>query len=162
MEIKLQPRFEYIAEKKLVGLRMEMSLAENKTAELWHSFMTVRKEIKNITGNELYSVQIYDTSYFQNYYPAKKFVKWASAEVSGFENVADNFENFIMPAGLYAVFHHEGMGAGIFQTIFTEWLPNSEYELDHRPHFEVLGEKYKNGSPDSEEDIWIPVKPKQK
>jgi AraC family transcriptional regulator len=32
--------------------------------------------------------------------------------------------------------------------------------LDNRPHFEILGEKYKQGSPDSEEEIWIPVKEK--
>jgi len=34
--------------------------------------------------------------------------------------------------------------------------------LDNRPHFEVLGEKYKNGDPESEEEIWIPVKEKAK
>jgi len=37
-------------------------------------------------------------------------------------------------------------------------LPNSDYELDNRPHFEILGKKYKNNSADSEEEIWIPVK----
>jgi hypothetical protein len=30
--------------------------------------------------------------------------------------------------------------------------------LDNRPHFEILGEKYKNADPDSEEDVYIPVK----
>ncbi len=39
-------------------------------------------------------------------------------------------------------------------------LPNSEYELENRPHFEVLGEKYKNNDPNSEEEIWIPIKKK--
>jgi AraC family transcriptional regulator len=29
--------------------------------------------------------------------------------------------------------------------------------LDNRPHFEILGEKYKQGSTDAEEEIWIPV-----
>ena len=48
-----------------------------------------------------------------------------------------------------------------FQYIFTNWLPNSEYELDNRPHFEILGDKYINGSADSEEEIWIPVKYKK-
>jgi AraC family transcriptional regulator len=31
--------------------------------------------------------------------------------------------------------------------------------LDQRPHVEVMGEKYKNNDPDSEEEIWIPIKP---
>jgi AraC family transcriptional regulator len=26
---------------------------------------------------------------------------------------------------------------------------------DDRPHFEILGDKYKNDHPDSEEEIWI-------
>jgi hypothetical protein len=28
------------------------------------------------------------------------------------------------------------------------------------PHFEVLGDKYKNNDPSSEEEVWIPIKPK--
>jgi AraC family transcriptional regulator len=38
----------------------------------------------------------------------------------------------------------------------------SEYVLDHRTHFEILGDKYINDHPDSEEEIWIPVKLKKK
>jgi AraC family transcriptional regulator len=42
------------------------------------------------------------------------------------------------------------------------WLPSSDYVLDNRPHFEILGEKYKINDPESEEKIWIPVRKKQK
>jgi AraC family transcriptional regulator len=64
--------------------------------------------------------------------------------------------------GLYAVFNYKGLNTDnrIFIHIFTEWLPSSGYVLDERPHFEILGEKYKNNDPESEEEIWIPVKPK--
>jgi len=48
----------------------------------------------------------------------------------------------------------------IFQYIYGQWLPNSNYLLDDKPHFEVLGEKYKNNDPNSEEEIWIPIKDK--
>ncbi|TQE66329.1 GyrI-like domain-containing protein [Leptospira noguchii] len=41
--------------------------------------------------------------------------------------------------------------------IFQEWLPNSGYKLEHRPHFELLGSKYKNNDPTSEEEVWIPI-----
>ena len=37
-------------------------------------------------------------------------------------------------------------------------MPASEYILDKRPHFEILGEKYKNDDPASEEEVWIPVR----
>lgn len=49
----------------------------------------------------------------------------------------------------------------IFEYIFVEWLPDTIYELDNRPHFEILGEKYKNNDPDSEEDLWIPIRDKK-
>lgn len=39
-------------------------------------------------------------------------------------------------------------------------IPSSAYEVDQRPHVEILTEKYKHNDPNSEEEIWIPVKPK--
>jgi AraC family transcriptional regulator len=38
------------------------------------------------------------------------------------------------------------------------WLPGSDFVLDTRPHFEVLGDQYKNNDTTSEEEIWIPIK----
>lgn len=67
--------------------------------------------------------------------------------------------NCLSSEGLYAVFDYKGSSEvhKFIQYIYTSWLPNSEYKLDHRPHFEVLGEKYKNNDPNSEEEIWIPI-----
>jgi AraC family transcriptional regulator len=39
-------------------------------------------------------------------------------------------------------------------------MPNSDYVLDNKTHFEILGDKYRNNDPESEEEIWIPVQPK--
>ncbi|MCB0855813.1 MAG: GyrI-like domain-containing protein, partial [Bacteroidetes bacterium] len=50
----------------------------------------------------------------------------------------------------------------IFQYIFFECLPKSDYLLDNRPHFEVLGEKAKLNDPNSEEEIWVPIRLKDK
>jgi AraC family transcriptional regulator len=158
----MQPQFVTIEPKKLLGICLEMSLAENLTGELWRSFMPRLKEIETRVGNNLYSLQVYEEDYFQQFNPAREFEKWALAEVRNFSMIPDEMEPFELPGGLYAVFQHKGMGTDIFQKIFSEWLPNSGYSLDNRPHFEILGEKYKQGSPDSEEEIWIPVKPKIK
>jgi len=73
------------------------------------------------------------------------------------------WKGIFLSSGLYAVFHYIGSSTGIsifHQNIFNVWLPSSDYLLDDRPHFEILGEKYKNNDPLSEEDIWIPIKPK--
>jgi len=157
----MQPQFVSIEPKKLLGVCLEMSLAENRTGELWRSFMPSMKEIETRVGSNLYSLQVYDEDYFQQFDPLREFEKWALAEVMNFSVIPDEMEPFELPGGLYAVFQHKGMGTEIFQYIFSEWLPKSGYLLDNRPHFEILGEKYRQGSPDSEEEIWIPVKPKK-
>jgi AraC family transcriptional regulator len=137
-----------------------MSLVNNKTGELWKSFAPRRKEITNNLSHDLISMAVYKPSYFARFNPANEFEKWAAVEVSGFENVPEEMETFTLPGGLYAVFDYKGSSSdpSIFQYIFGTWLPNSMYTLDNRPHFEVLGAKYKNNDPTSEEEIWIPIK----
>lgn len=88
------------------------------------------------------------------------FEKWAAVEVVNATNIPQGMQFFELPAGQYAVFDYKGPSndTSIFQYIYDEWLPHSSYRLDHRPHFEVLGKKYKNNDPNSEEEIWIPIK----
>lgn len=155
-----EPKIELVAEKKLIGKRLTMSHIENRTPELWRSFMPRRIEIKNKRNADFISMQVNNAPLdLRQFNPATKFEKWAAVEVADFENVPAEMETFLLPEGLYAIFHYKGLStdASIFKYIFSEWLPNSGYKLDHRPHFEILGEKYKNGDPESEEDLFIPV-----
>jgi AraC family transcriptional regulator len=140
-----------------------MSLANNRTGELWQDFMRKRREISNNVTNDLISMQVYKPTHFADFKPTQEFEKWATVEVSNFESLPTGMETFSLAGGLYAVFDYKGSNndPSIFQYIFGTWLPNSEYFLDGRPHFEVLGDKYKNNDPTSEEEIWIPIKPKQ-
>jgi AraC family transcriptional regulator len=157
----MQPIIMTLAEKKLIGKQVIMSLAENKTPILWRSFMPSRKDIKNTVSSEMISMSVYPEPLKLGDFQ-QEFAKWAAVEVSDFDNVPEGMETFVLESGLYAVFHYQGLStdSSIFVYILGTWLPNSKYELDARPHFEVLGEKYKNADPNSEEDIWIPIKPK--
>lgn len=139
---------------------MTMSLADNKTIELWKSFLTGRSEITSNLTTELISMQIYEPMHFVQFKPTNKFEKWAAVEVTDFEKVPEDMEAYILSPGLYAIFDYKGSSSdpGIFQYIFGTWLPASGYELDARPHFEILGEKYKNNDPASEEEIYIPIR----
>ena len=154
----MTPRIEILFEKKLIGKRLKMCLANNKTSELWQSFMPRRSEIPNTISSDLFAVQVYDATYFEAFNPNTDFEKWATLEVNDFDNLPSNMESFILPGGLYAVFEHKGHSVEIFDYIFKTWIPNSKYDLDHRPHFEILGAKYKKDDPNSEEEIWIPIK----
>lgn len=159
----MEPRIELLAKKKIVGKRIRMSFSDNRTYELWRSFMPKLNEIKNRINSDLISMQVYDKlPDFINFNPAMKFDKWATAEVDDFSDVPGEMETFMLSGGLYAVFNFKGSSAEaqkVFQYIFGTWLPRSGYALDDRPNFEILGEKYKNNDPDSEEEIWIPIKP---
>jgi AraC family transcriptional regulator len=157
----MQPVIKSLTEKKLVGKRITMSLADNKTFSLWQSFMPRRKEIANNLSADLFSMQVYHPSHDFTQ-PTQEFEKWAALEVTDFNTIPDGMEPFELVGGLYAVFLYQGLSTdtSIFRYIFGEWLVSSDYLLDNRPHFEILGEKYKNNDPNSEEEIWIPVKPK--
>lgn len=149
-------------ERKLVGQKIRMSLVNNRTPELWRSFMPRKMEIKNAIGKVLFSVQVNERlPDFKNFDPSVSFDKWAAVEVISLEQIPADMDSLILPAGRYAVFHYKGassQGEKIFRYIYTEWLPASGFALDLRPQFEILGEKYKNDHPDSEEEIWIPIK----
>jgi len=157
----ITPRIETFKETKLVGKKMRMSFAENKTSELWRSFLPRIKEIKSLIGSNRFSVEIYpDTAFFENFDPAIEYEKWAAAEVSEFDMIPDAMEKLIVPEGLYAVFHYKGKPSEAqetFQYIYGTWLPNSKYKMDNRPYFALMREKYIGESSESEEEFWIPI-----
>ena len=73
-------------------------------------------------------------------------------------------ETLTLKGGLYAVFLYRGVaskGEEMYRYIFGTWLPGSDFLLDNRPHFAVMGDKYKKEDPASEEELWIPIKPKE-
>jgi AraC family transcriptional regulator len=161
MEVK--PRIERLTQRKLIGKRVTMTFANNQTFKLWQSFMPRRKDIKNNSTSELFSIQVYPPSFdFTNLNAA--FEKWAAIEVADFEDIPQGLEPFALAGGTYAVFEYKGVSSDttIFEYIFGVWLQQSkDYLLDDRPHFEILGNNYRNNDPGSEEEIWIPVKQRQ-
>ncbi len=55
----MKNRIEIIGKKLLVGKHVEMSYLNNRTMELWQSFMPARKQIENRVDSSYYSMQIY-------------------------------------------------------------------------------------------------------
>lgn len=157
-------RIEILSEKKLIGKRLTMTMAENKTFELWRNFMPRRNEIIKSLSADLYSMQIYGESFdFQHFNIHLPFEKWAAMEVSDFAFIPEGMETYTLPSGLYVAFIHKGPateGERTFRYIFETWIPQSPYSIDSRPHFEILGDKYKHDDPASEEEVWIPIKNK--
>ena len=157
------PRIVELKAKKLIGLSQEMSLIDNRTFEVWKNFRRRSKEVPNTLSQDFISLQVYSENYFETFSPANKFVKWACVEVGSFDEIPLGLDSLLLEGGLYAVFNFKGDAAkapAFFQYIYGEWIPNSIYILDYRPHFEILGANFKNNDPTSEEEIWIPIKTK--
>lgn len=157
-------RTEICKEKKLLGIKARMSFNNHNPAVLWQRFMPQKKAIKNQVDSVLYSLEVYPDGFFESFDRKNEFDKWAAVEVSDFFDVPEGMEQLVIPKGLYAVFLHKGTNteaAKTYDYIFREWLPGSKYEVDNRPHFAVMGEKYKKDDSSSEEEIYIPVTPTQ-
>jgi AraC family transcriptional regulator len=158
----MNPKIIDSPERKFVGMKLEMTYADNKTGQLWETFMARRYEVKNRIQKGYFSLQGTDSAFtmYDRTFDGP-FVKWALVEVSRFDEVPKGMETFVLPAGQYAVFNHKGNSIPVFiakvQKILSDWLPSSGYQLDNRPDFEVLEENTRN-NPEAEEEIWVPIK----
>ena len=158
--MKLSPHIETINKKYLMGLSCEMSLIENKTEALFSSFMPIRKQFVNKVNAPIYEVLLYDDAYFSNFNPNNTFTKWATIAMSYCNSKPESFIPLEIPSGLYAVFTFNGLVEQFYkymEQIFTIWLPDSIYNLDRRPHFNILNDAFKKGDTHTEEVIYIPI-----
>ena len=161
----MQPQIKSIPAKKVLGKHLRMSVVNDRTFELFSRFMKQRKEIMNNVDTDLICMQVYDPiADFRNFTINTEFEKWAAVEVLDFDIIPEGMEMHTIEGGLYAVFIHYGppqtYGQTTYPMIFHQWLPSSEYVLDQRTHFMVMGAKYNPTSADSEEEIWVPVRGK--
>ncbi len=160
--ITIEPKIVTINDKMLIGLKTETSISNDKTTQMWQKFMPRRHEVSNNRNTGYYSVQIYNEHItFENFTNDTIFEKWAAVEVLDFDNIPEGMLPYTLCGGKYAVFIHKGPINTFKKTldyIHQIWLPNSEYQIDSRNHFEIMGEKYHGPyQPKSQEEIWVPI-----
>jgi AraC family transcriptional regulator len=144
----------------LCGASEAMSLQTFTPWTLWPRVMPRLAQISNRSSQDLISLRNFNGIPVFGPQANPNFTYWGGVEVL---EANKGFEHLEIPAGTYAVFHYKGLSSDstIWRYIYSQWLPNSKWELDERPHFERLGSKYKNDDPTSEEDIYIPIRPKK-
>lgn len=161
------PRIVDSLPKRLVGMSMDMTYATSSlTGKLWGTFMPRREEVIGAVSSDKYSLQKFKEGYdWSSSSEGTAFVKWAAIEVDNIDKVPHGMEVLDLEGGLYAVFIHKGLASEFLKTlqyILGEWMPRSGYDPDSsRPQYEVLGEKYINNHPDSEEEVWFPIKKRE-
>lgn len=152
-----------VAPIRLAGLSIHTSLSEGKVTGLWKEFRSIQKQFQNPKAHPSYSVSIYEPGLrMKDFNPDTKFEKWAAVQLAAEEELPKGINELIIPSGIYAMFVYQGTVRDFHATarqFFGEWIPQSDYEVDDRPHFEILDERYLGPmNPESEEEIWIPVK----
>ena len=157
----MEPKIQMLKPKMLVGVRNRMSMRGDTTRNLWSTFMPRRSEVRNRVSDEYISMQVYEEPEGVPLTDDSEFDKWAVVEVSKVEALPEGMETYNLAGGLYAVFLHEGPARAApktFQYIFGQYLPNSDYEVDSREHFEVLREGYDPDDPGAREFVWVPIR----
>jgi len=87
----------------------------------------------------------------------------SGVEVADFSDLPEGFVSVRLPARLYAVFHHAEHVSTIrrtMHTIYTQWLPELDYEPDDAPFFERYGPEFDPRTGEGGLEAWIPVKAK--
>ena len=162
---RIEPIIRTLEKTRIVGKMARMSLNRNTTAQLWGEFMPLRSTIEDRLDASFWSVEVYPgPDFFKSFDPAREFEKWAAVPVGSPAFIPEDLETLLIPGGLYAVFAYKGKESEVSQMygyIYGAWVPESGYDLDQRPHFAVMGAKYKREHPDSEEELWIPIREKQ-
>ena len=156
------PAISELPQQRLIGVLLEMSFSKDRTQELWQTFMPKKRLIRHPINSDLVSLQIYPESFASvGFDPQVSFIKWAAVKVAEDVEVPDGMQELVIPKGIYAIFDHIGPASEFSKTIdliFNQWLPESGFVLDSRPHYEVLPEGYNPMSAEAKEQVYIPIK----
>ncbi|WCO02090.1 GyrI-like domain-containing protein [Psychroserpens ponticola] len=160
----MKHRIEVIEDRLIVGMKTQTSVLtiNEKTKQLAKLFMPRRHEVASRIGEHVFSIQDYGDNYSPTDFNSE-FDKWVAVEVKDSNDLPEGMDSFIIKSGTYVVFSFKGSVSEFPKSrayIFQEWLPNSEYQLDPKAHFEILSENYSKDLQNIEEDIWIPVRKK--
>ena len=86
-------------------------------------------------------------------------------EVKDFFRIPADWSRVRIPEQKYAVFaqrDHISTIRSTWNTIWNEWLPNSDYEVADAPDFERYGEPFDSATGMGGFEIWIPIKTSSK
>lgn len=163
--ITVHPRFVELPDLKVAGLRGQTTLRDNVVPQLWAQFMAVRDQIPHPREGGL-GLGICEASSenisLLTMNDDVLFSEVAGIEVDSYEGLADSFVAKTVKGGRYAVFTHKGSLAMLrktFDYIWGTWAFNTKTVLDDREDFEGYDERFLGyDHPDSEIDIYIPVK----
>ena len=158
----VEPVIVELDEMTVVGVQTLFSMKCNLIPLLWERFAPRMQEIKNASRKDVALEVAYD---MQGESEEETFFVLAGLIVDSVGEIPEGMTYKHIPAHEYAMFTHYGPISQIYDTydrIYNKILPRSAYEVDDKAcAIEWYDERFKMDSPDSEYDIYVPVKERQ-
>ena len=138
----------------VVGLKYRGKNENNEIPQLWRVLGLRTGEIENLADN----TAAYGISANMDK-ESSEFDYIAGFEVSSTEGLPEGMVAFEVPGGRYAVFTTTLPKIGeTFHNAYDTWLPQAGHRLTSGPEFELYDDQFDPQDPDSEFDLYIPIK----
>ncbi len=158
-----EPRIVEMPDKWLAGIEVSTNTAKDRNiSKAWKGLQEVCSNISGLVEHgPAYGLELYEPGAEHR---DGTFTYLASIEVAAGAALPHGVTTRHIPGGRYAVFTHRGsteMLGETFGYIYSEWLPASGETLRdierHGFDLEFYDSRYKEGNPDSELDIYVPL-----
>lgn len=157
-EEPMKIRFEELKPFIAMGLENQSSMEGDGMMNVWTKFFSIQDNLPEPVGNCIYGI----------YYPGEKFDPatmqglnyFVGMEVKDAVKLPEDLQMHKVAGGNYAVFEYIGDIKGIgkaYEYIYGEWLLSGNYKPSSVEMFERYDERFKEDSPESLVEIWIPV-----
>ncbi|MFC1898319.1 GyrI-like domain-containing protein [Candidatus Cloacimonadota bacterium] len=145
---------------KIVGMKVTTTIKNNTIPQLWDKFNQVSCSIENIKVKNV-ALGVCPPVDIKDFNEEAPFDYIAGMIVENFDKVPEGMITYDIPAQKYAVIIHKGALDKLQETynyFYSVWPKVSGQEFSGGAEFELYDERFKFGSPDSEMDIYRPVK----
>ncbi|RLC51416.1 MAG: hypothetical protein DRH79_06225 [Candidatus Cloacimonadota bacterium] len=145
---------------KIVGMKTTTTIKNNNIPQLWDKFNKVCSSIPNIKEQKV-ALGVCPPVDIKDFNEDAPFDYIAGMIVENFNNIPDGMITYEIPAQKYAVITHKGALDTLQKTynyFYSVWPEKSGMEFSDGTEFELYDERFIFGSPESEMDIYRPLK----
>ena len=108
------PEIKILDGKKLIGLKVEMSLLADTTRELFTTFMPQLSRLGLKSAADVYDLRLFPKNFYNSFDAAAMFTKAALIEFDEDITYPPSFQIMVVPRGMYAVFTYAGPSEGSY------------------------------------------------
>lgn len=138
----------------VVGVRYHGKNENNEIPQMWEAFGPRMHEVKQVINPQV-CYGISDNMDEDTH----EFDYIAGCEVASAADIPEGMVSWVVPAGTYAIFTTTLPRVGqTFQHAYHTWMPQSGYQGTGGPDFELYDEQFDPRDPQSEFDLYIPIK----